>query len=125
MSEFDIIFKPHSAIKAQAIVDFIVKFANDSGGEDIPRYPSKTTTATEEEHVWKIYMDGSSNSHGSGAGVIIIDLGKVKLCYTLQFGFKASNNEAEYEAIIAGLRMSKVLGAKRVHIKSDSQLVVG
>ena len=69
-------------------------------------------------------MDDSSNSHGSGAGVIIIDPNKVKICYALQFGFKASNNEAEYEAIIAGLRMSKALGAKRVHVKSDSQLVV-
>ena len=57
-------------------------------------------------------------------GVIIIDPNKVKICYALQFGFKASHNEAEYEAIIAGLRMSKALRAKRVHIKSDSQLVV-
>lgn len=65
-------------------------------------------------------MDGSSNSHGSGARIIIFDPGKMKLCYALQFGFKA-----EYEAIIARLRMSKVLGAKKVHIKSDSQLVVG
>ena len=70
-------------------------------------------------------MDGSSNSYGSGVGVIIINPEKVKLCYAFQFGFKASNNEAEYEVMIAGLRMSKVLGAKRVHIKSDSQLVVG
>ena len=70
-------------------------------------------------------MDSSSNSHGSGAGVIIIDPNKVKLCYALQFEFKASNNKAEYEAIIAGLKMSKALGAKMVHIKSNSQLVVG
>ena len=48
----------------------------------------------------------------------------MKICYALQFGFKASNNEAEYEAIIAGLRMSKALGAKKVHIKSDFQLMV-
>lgn len=41
-----------------------------------------------------------------------------------EFGFKALNNEAEYEFIIVGLRMSKALGAKRDHIKSDSQLVV-
>ena len=125
MTEFNIIFKPHSTIKAQAIADFIAEFTNDSGDKEIPRYPSETTPAIEEEHVWKIYVDSSSNSHESGAGVIIIDPSKVKLCYTFQFGFKGSNNKAEYETIIAGLRMSTALRAKRVHIKSDSQLVVG
>ncbi|XP_024039539.1 uncharacterized protein LOC112098145 [Citrus clementina] len=124
LSEFDIIFKPRSAIKAQVIADFIAEFANDSSGEGDLRYLSNTPSTDEGEQVWKIYVDGSSNSHGSGAGVIIIDPNKVKICYALQFGFKASNNEAEYEAIIAGLRMSKALGAKMVHIKSDSQLVV-
>ena len=63
LSEFDIIFKPCSAIKAQAIADFIAEFANDSGGEEIPGYPGETTSAIEEEHVWEIYVDGSSNSH--------------------------------------------------------------
>ena len=125
LSEFDIIFKPRSAIKAQAIADFIVEFANDSWGKEIPRYPSEITLATKKEHVWKIYVDGSSNWHRSDAEVINIDLVKVKIYYAVQFGFKASNNEAEYKAIIAGLRMSKVLGAKRVRIKNDSHLVVG
>lgn len=46
------------------------------------------------------------------------------ICYALQFRFKASNNEAAYEAIIVGLKISKALGAKKVHIKSDSKLAV-
>lgn len=46
------------------------------------------------------------------------------ICYALQFEFKASNNEAEYKAIIVGLRISKASGVKKAHIKSDSQLVV-
>ena len=124
LSEFDVIFKPRSAIKAQAIADFIAEFANDSSGEGDLRYLLDTPPTDERGEVWEIYVDGSSNSHGSGAGVIIIDPNKVKICYALQFGFKVSNNEAEYEAIIAGLRMSKALGARRVHVKSDSQLVV-
>ncbi|XP_052295784.1 uncharacterized protein LOC127901823 [Citrus sinensis] len=115
---------PRSAIKAQDIADFIAEFANDSSGKGDLRYLLDTPPTDEEEQVWKIYVDGSSNSHRSGAGVIIIDPNKVKICYALQFGFKASNNEAEYEAIIAGLRMSKALGANMVHVKSDSQLVV-
>ncbi|XP_024046513.1 uncharacterized protein LOC112100880 [Citrus clementina] len=124
LSEFDINFKPRSTIKAQAIADFIAEFANDSYGEGNLRYLSDTPFADEGGYVWEIYVDNSSNSHGSGAGIIIIDSNKVKICYVLQFGFKASNNEAEYEAIIAELRMSKALRTKIVHIKSDSQLVV-
>lgn len=72
---------------------------------DMPGYPSNTVLANEDESIWEIYVDGSSNSHKSGERIIILDPGKTKLCYTLQFGFKASNNEAEYEAIIAGLKM--------------------
>ena len=120
LSEFDINFKPRSTIKAQAITNFITEFANDSCGEGDLKYLSDTPFADEGGYVWEIHVDNSFNSHGSGAGVIIIDSNKVKICYALQFGFKASNNEAEYEAIIAELRMSKVLRAKRVHIKSDS-----
>lgn len=112
LSEFDMISKPCSAVKAQAIADFSAEFANDSGGDGIPGCPSETTPTAEEEQVREIYVDGSSNSYGSGVRIIIFDPGKMKLCYALQFGFKA-----EYEAIIAGLRMSKVLGAKKVHQK--------
>ncbi|KAM1561450.1 hypothetical protein ACFX1Z_004574 [Malus domestica] len=44
--------------------------------------------------------------------------------YALRFKFKASNNEAEYEALLAGLRLAKHLGVKRIDIFNDSQLVV-
>ncbi|KAM2069226.1 hypothetical protein ACFX16_000758 [Malus domestica] len=44
--------------------------------------------------------------------------------YALRFKFKASNNEAEYEALLAGLRLAKHLGVKRIDIFSDFQLMV-
>ena len=80
LSEFDIISKLRSTVKAQAIADFITEFANDFGGDGIPGCPSETTLAVEEEHVREIYVDGSSNSYGSGARIIIFDPGKMKLC---------------------------------------------
>ena len=42
----------------------------------------------------------------------------------IRFDFTASNNEAEYEALLAGLRMAKDMGIKTLDIYSDSQLVV-
>ena len=47
-----------------------------------------------------------------------------KVCYALRLQFPASNNEAEYEALIAGLRLAKEIGIKQVKVYSNSQLVV-
>ncbi|KAM2816798.1 hypothetical protein COP1_040994 [Malus domestica] len=61
---------------------------------------------------------------GYGAGLVLTTSDKVAMEYAICFKFKASNNEAEYEALIAGLRLAKHLGVKRIDIFSDSQLVV-
>lgn len=73
---------------------------------------------------WVLYVDGSSNQMGSGAGLVLTTPQKVEFEYALHFNFKASNNEAEYEALIAGLRIARELGAKQIRVYSDSQLVV-
>ncbi|XP_004305397.1 PREDICTED: uncharacterized protein LOC101305968 [Fragaria vesca subsp. vesca] len=60
----------------------------------------------------------------SGAGIIITDPEGHSYAYALRFEFKASNNIAEYEALIAGIQLCRELGALHIHIFSDSQLVV-
>ena len=62
-------------------------------------------------------VDGSSNQQGSGAGVILEQ--------SLRFAFKANNNQAEYEALIAGILLAKEMGARVLMAKSDSLLVTG
>ena len=69
-------------------------------------------------------MDGSSNDGGSGAGLIPVSPEGHRMNYALRFGFKASNNEAEYEALIAGLELAKEMKVESLDIFSDSQLVV-
>src|SRR5438270_8444908 len=64
-------------------------------------------------------------NRGGGAGVVIESTEGLVIEHALRFGFKASNNAAEYEAVLAGLDLAKSAGAKRVHINSDSALVVG
>ncbi|KAM2392303.1 hypothetical protein ACFX1X_035804 [Malus domestica] len=61
---------------------------------------------------------------GCGAGLVLTTLDKMAMEYALHFKFKASNNEAEYGARLAGLRLAKHLGVKQIDIFSDSQLVV-
>ena len=69
-------------------------------------------------------MDDAFNDTRSGAGIMLISLEEHKLHCVFCFGFKESNNEAEYEALIVGLRLAKELQARNIQIYSDSQLVV-
>nr|KYP74527.1 Transposon Ty3-I Gag-Pol polyprotein [Cajanus cajan] len=67
---------------------------------------------------------GSSNSKGGGAGIILEGPNQITVEQSLKFGFKATNNQAEYEALLAGLRLARDLGARRVSCNSDSKLMV-
>ena len=69
-------------------------------------------------------MDGASSALRAEAGIIVIIPEGIKLEHSFRLGFKASNNEAEYEALLAGLRVVSDLGAKEVEVYSDSRLVV-
>ena len=73
---------------------------------------------------WKLYTDGASNDRCSGAGVVLVTPENRSICYALKLNFSATNNEAEYEAQIAGLKLIGELGVKSVEIFCDSQLVV-
>ena len=74
---------------------------------------------------WKMFFDGSKRQQGVGAGVVLISPKGDKLKYVPQINFeKASNNEAEYEALLHGMRMAKAYGATRLIIYGDSSLVV-
>ena len=73
---------------------------------------------------WKLHVDGSSNTHGSGAGIVILTPEGDAVECAMRFDFKATNNQAEYEALLAGLRVCVALGADEIEIFSDSQVVV-
>ena len=61
-----------------------------------------------------MFIDGSSNELGSGAGIVLTDPDGLKLEQSIRFGFQASNNEVEYEALLAGLKLAKAVGADRL-----------
>ena len=65
-------------------------------------------------------LSGSSSKRGCGGGFIAITLDNVEIGCALRYGFNATNNEAEYEALLAGLRLVRALGAKDLLVFSDS-----
>ncbi|XP_052209233.1 uncharacterized protein LOC127812750 [Diospyros lotus] len=110
LSEYDISFEQRKAIKVQELVDFIVECT----------HVAQEDTFTNE---W-LFVDGASNARGSGVGVVLISSEKEILEYSLHFTFSSSNNTAEYEALLIGMRLAKKLEVTRIIAHSDSQLVV-
>ena len=116
LGEFDIEYIPHTAVKAQALADFVAEFTG--APEPTPEYSKKAVEPVEanlaasspSSEMWKLFVDGSSNSGGSGAGLVLVSSNQYKTSQALRFNFKASNNEAEYEAVIAGLGLAWELG---------------
>ncbi|XP_056688597.1 uncharacterized protein [Spinacia oleracea] len=82
-----------------------------------------TEMLDDTKRTWEVYTDGSSTVNGSGAGVVLIPPAGKSIEYALKFGFKATNNEVEYEAAIAGIELCLSLEAEHVCLKTDSQLV--
>ena len=116
LSEFDILYKPKSAIKGQILAYFIMEFTSAE--------PAKNAQTVNDLSIWKLSVNGASNAQGSGAGLILTSPEGIDIEYALRFGFQASNNEAEYEAVIAGLNLAHSLEVDQLEVCSDSQLVV-
>ncbi|XP_077219752.1 uncharacterized protein LOC143853942 [Tasmannia lanceolata] len=77
-----------------------------------------------DEIHWTLHVDGSAGKTGHGAGVVLHGPEGFTLEYALRLDFNASNNEAEYEALLAGLSLAMKLGAGELKVYNDSQLVV-
>ena len=70
-------------------------------------------------------MDGTANQKGSGVGLVLISLEKLVVEKSLRLGFSATNNEAEYEALLEGMSMVQRMGGKSATMFLNSRLVIG
>ncbi|KAK1577423.1 hypothetical protein Q3G72_021637 [Acer saccharum] len=106
LSEFDIKYTPKEAIKGQAMSDFKAEFTEPDA--EVRRIMEDEQAS---EFQWKLHVDGSSNTHGSEAGIVITTPEGDTVECAVRFDFKATNNQAEYETLLAGLRVCIALGA--------------
>ena len=72
---------------------------------------------------WELFVDGASNSKGSGVGIVLVSPEGLVLEQAVLLKFSTSNNEAEYEALLIGLKTAKKLSASHLQVFCDSQLV--
>ncbi|URD77057.1 hypothetical protein MUK42_09180 [Musa troglodytarum] len=105
-------YKPRMPIKACALADFISELT-----------PTEAETVKQTHRDWVLHVDGSSSSRGAGTGLILEDPDGHAFERSLRFGFTATNNEAEYKALLAGLRLAAEMQLGAIHILTDSQLV--
>ena len=112
LSEYDIQYKPRLAKKGQVLADFLV---------EIPQ----PDTCLDGKGWWTLCVDGASRQSGAGIGLQLTSPTGERIEQAVRLGFSASNNESEYEAMIAGLELALAVGANNLLIQSDSQLVVG
>ncbi|XP_074346568.1 uncharacterized protein LOC141685359 [Apium graveolens] len=73
---------------------------------------------------WTFYLDGSETTERFGAGLILTSPNGFTIQQAITFAFKAINNQADYEALLTGLRLEKSLRVKILVIHSDSQIIV-
>lgn len=115
LGAFNIHFVSRTAIKYQILADFVAEWTNPEPVQD-PQYDSHDQ--------WTMYFDGSLTISGSGAGVVLESPTGETLKYAIQLNFQATNNVAEYEGLLAGIRAAKALSIRRLLVRGDSQLVV-
>ncbi|XP_028052083.1 uncharacterized protein LOC114256628 [Camellia sinensis] len=185
LGQYDIKFRPRTAINSQALADFVAEFAPgmhpvcpiDLVGADVIQpmvLATKTSVGAQEEEgqratepvkandsikeevnhdeerdqneptrdldlsssqnpsdcwklfvseMWKLFVDGESNRHGAGLGIVLTSPDGMIIEQAITLGFPASNNEAEYEALLAGLRSALRMKASALMVFNDSKLI--
>jgi ribonuclease HI len=109
----NISYAPRSAIKSQVLAYFVDEWME-----------IQTPPAPIEHETWMMYFDGSVMKEGAVVSLVFISPLGVRMEYMVRLHFPASNNVAEYEALINGFRIAVELGIRHLEIRGDSQLVV-
>jgi ribonuclease HI len=115
LNEFTIDYVHMSSIQSQALADFIADWTPGAQHDE----------RTKDNEAWTVLCDRSWGTFGAGAAAILISPSKIITCYAARLEFNCTNNIAEYEALLLGLRNLKAMGIRREIHKSDSQVITG
>jgi hypothetical protein len=115
LNEFTIDYVHRSSIQSQALADFIADWTPGAHEEG----------TSEDAEAWMVFCDGSWGTFGAGAAAILVAPSNVKTCFTVKLDFSCTNNIAEYEALLLGLRKLRAMGIRRAILKTDSQVIAG
>ncbi|XP_010481019.1 PREDICTED: uncharacterized protein LOC104759837 [Camelina sativa] len=114
LSEYDIEYRTRPAAKSQVLADFLI---------ELPFGEAEPTPTDPSDDRWTLHVDGASSHLGSGIGIRLTSPTGEILEQSFRLRFQATNNVAEYEALIAGLKLANGMQIKRIRAFCDSQLV--
>jgi ribonuclease HI len=106
-------YAPRKAIKSQILADFVAEWT------DTQLPPSQV-----QAECWTLHFDGSVMKTEAGEGLLFISPLGEHMRYAVRLHFPASNNMAEYEALLCGLRIAIEMGIKRLDVRGNSQLMI-
>ena len=116
-----------TTIKGQYVAHFVAEFKYQTkalgmttSALSISEGQTKNDEPTDPSNVWSLRIDGSSNVNGIGACVVLESPTREKVNYALRLEFPSSKNEAEYKALLAGLRLAKEMRVEHIKTYSDS-----
>ena len=129
LGAFDIKYMPRTSIKGQVLADLVVEFAEPLVETLIKLRGVEGKlvgmVSALKLPCWKVYVDGAAIQRGSGVRLVLITPERATIEKSLRLGFSATNNQAEYEALMQRMAMVQKIGGKAVEMFSDSRLVVG
>ncbi|XP_013632811.1 PREDICTED: uncharacterized protein LOC106338360 [Brassica oleracea var. oleracea] len=104
------------------LADFVAQFSSTllpTLGQEV-----RLQSEAKEEGEWVMHVDGSSNVRGAGVGIVLTSPTGNTASRAVRCNFKVTNNESEYEALIAGLTLAHQMGEENIQVFSDSQLII-
>jgi ribonuclease HI len=113
LNEFSIVYVHRSSIQSQALADFIADWTPGTQEEE----------TNKDDEACIVFCDGSWGTFDAGAAAVLVVPSKVRTCYAARLDFSCTNNIAEYEALLLGLRKLRAMGIKRAILKTDSQVI--
>ena len=119
---------PHTSMKGKVLANLVAEFAEcleEMNGEKHGMDEKSVGLISAQCSMpWEVYVDGAANQRGSGVGLVLVSPEKITIEKSLRLSFWATNNEAEYEALLMGIVVVQKMGGKTVKVFSDSKLVV-
>ncbi|CAL2231421.1 unnamed protein product [Prunus armeniaca] len=122
LGAFDIRYQLRTSKKGQVVTDFLVECYPIEGMHEKQR--DTVGAWCNKETPWELYADGLSNRVGAKVGIFLSSPKEIELEYSIILDFSASNNVAEYEALVLGLKIVGLLKICNLKVYSDSQLIV-
>ncbi|GJR56641.1 reverse transcriptase domain-containing protein [Tanacetum coccineum] len=123
LGTYNITFEPRNAVKGQVLADFISETPDGEPAESYFWVP-EATPEEDDSGRWTLFTEGVSSTKGSGVGLVLIGPSGIQHTYSLRLTFTSTNNEVEYEALLAGLRIARKMKIQDLEAKVDSKLVV-